>query len=93
MGAWIESTDIFSDVFIRPLHGTLGFIKATSQSMSSLLSTLSVLLFWQFSIIRVLVLYFHYGYSISTEKLTGHQAFESLGLSGALTFLFKQHIS
>ena len=35
----------------------------------------------------------YYGYSISNEKLNGHQAFESLGLLGALTFLFKQHIS
>ena len=36
---------------------------------------------------------YHYGYSISNEKLNEHQAFESLGLLGALTFLFKQHIS
>ena len=28
LGAWIESTDIFYDVFIRPLHGTLGFMKS-----------------------------------------------------------------
>ena len=45
------------------------------------------------AILRVFVLYSHYGYSISSEKLNGHQAFESLGLLGALTFLFKQHIS
>ena len=46
-----------------------------------------------FAILHVFVLYSHYGYSISNEELNGHQAFESLGLLGALTFLFKQHIS
>ena len=28
VGALIESADIFYDVFIRPLHGTLDFIKS-----------------------------------------------------------------
>ena len=28
VGARTESTDIFSDVFIRPLHGTLGFLRS-----------------------------------------------------------------
>ena len=31
--------------------------------------------------------------SISNEKLNGHLTFESLDFLGALTFLFKQHIS
>ena len=33
-----------------------------------------------YTIFRVFVLYSHYGYSISNEKINGHQAFESLGL-------------
>ena len=37
--------------------------------------------------------YFHYGYSISIEKLNEYQTYEFLGLLGALTFLFKQQIS
>ena len=41
----------------------------------------------------VFVLYSDYGYGISNEKLNGRQAFESLGLLGALTFLFKQRVS
>ena len=28
VGAWIEFTDVFFDVFIRRLQGTLGFIKS-----------------------------------------------------------------
>ena len=39
------------------------------------------------------VLYSNYSYSISNKKRNGHQAFESLGLLGAITFLFKQYIS
>ena len=46
-----------------------------------------------YAILHIFVLCAHYGYSISNEKLNGHQAFESLGLLGALTFLFIQHIS
>ena len=46
-----------------------------------------------YAILCVFVLYSHFGYSISNEKLNGHQAFESLDLLGALIFLFKQHIS
>ena len=46
-----------------------------------------------YAILRVFALYSHYGNSISNEKLNEHQTFESLGLLGALTFLFKQHIS
>ena len=55
-------------------------------------SLLSLSLFGFYAILRVFVLYSHYGYSILNEKLNGHQALESLGLLGALTFLFK-HIS
>ena len=54
--------------------------------------TIQIIL-WFYAILRVFVLYSHYGYSISNEKLNGHQAFESLGPLGALTFLFKKHIS
>ena len=50
-------------------------------------------LVFNYAILHVFVLYSHYGYSISNDKLNGHQAFESVGLLGALTFLFKQHIS
>ena len=46
-----------------------------------------------YAILHVFVLYSHYGYSILNEKLNGYQAFNSLGLLGALTFLFKQHTS
>ena len=58
--------------------------------MSSLLSTLSVLFFEYvfgfYAILHVFVFYPHCGYNISNEKINGHQAFESLGLLGALTF-------
>ena len=90
MGVWIESTDIFSNVFIRPLHGTLCFIK-TYQSVNDKFVehpqyfTFRIIL-WFYAILLVFVLYSHYGYSTSNEKLNGHQAFESLGLLGALTF-------
>ena len=87
---------IFS-VFIRPLHGTLGFIKSY-QSMNGKFVEhpqcfTFLIILWFYAILRVFVLYSHYGYSISNEKLNGHQDFESLGLLGALTFLIKQHIS
>ena len=84
VGAWIESTDIFSDVFIRSLHGTLCFIKSY-QSVNvkfiehSQCFTFRIIL-WFYTILRLFVLYSHYGYSISNEKLNGHQTFESLGL-------------
>ena len=95
--ASIQSTDIFSDVFIRPLHGTLGFIKSFQSVNVKFIEhpqcfTFLVIL-WFYATLRVFVLYSHYSYSISNGKLNGHQAFESLGLLGALTFPFKQHIS
>ena len=90
-------TDIFSDVFIRPLHGTLGFIKSYLSGIVKFIEhpqcfTFRIIL-WFYAILRVLALYSYHGYSISNEKLNGRQIFESLGLLGALTFLFKQHIS
>ena len=36
------------------------------------------------AVLRVFELHSHYGYNISNEKLNGYQAFESLGLLGAL---------
>ena len=45
------------------------------------------------AMIRVFVLYSHYSDSISSEKLNGHQAFESMSVLGTLIFLLKQHIS
>ena len=86
------------DVFIRPLHGTLRFIKSYQSVNVNFIEhpqcfTFRIIL-WFYAILRVFVLHSHYGYSISNEKLNGHQAFESLYLLGALTFfLFKQHIS
>ena len=43
-----------------------------------------------YAILRVFVLYPHYD-SISSKKLNGHQAFESMSFSGALIFLLKQN--
>ena len=65
-----------SDVFIFPLHGILGF-KETYQSVNVRFiehpqrSTFQIIL-WFYAILRVFVLYSHYGYSISNEKLNGH---------------------
>ena len=97
VGASIQSADLVSDVFIRPLHGTLGFIKSYQSVNVKFIEhprcfTFRIIL-WFYAILHVSVLYSHYGYSISNEKLNGHQAVESLGLLGALTFLFKQRIS
>ena len=44
------------------------------------------IILWFYDILRVFVLYSHYGYSISNQKRNGLQAFESLGLLGALSF-------
>ena len=44
------------------------------------------------AILRVFVSYSHSGDSISSKKLNGHQAFESMDLLGALISPFKQHI-
>ena len=84
-------------MFIRALHGTLDFIKGYQSVNVKFIEhpqcfTFRIIL-WFYAILRIFVLYSHYGYSISNEKLNGHQAFESLGLLGALTFLFKEHIS
>ena len=84
-------------MFIRPLHGTLGFIKSYESVNVKFIEhpqcfTFRIIL-WFYAILRVFVLYSHYCYSISNEKLNGRQAFESLGLLGVLTFFFKQHIS
>ena len=97
LDTWIESTDIFSDMFIRPLLGTFGFIQS-SQSVHVRLTEhpqcfIFWIILWFYAILRVFVLYSHYGYSISNEKLNIHQAFETLGLLGALIFVFKHHIS
>ena len=78
------------------VQGALGFIKSNQSVNVRLIEhpqcfTFRIIL-WFYAILPVFVLYSHYGYSISNEKLNGHQAFESLGLLGALTFLFKQHI-
>ena len=83
-------------MFIHPLHGTLGFIKSyQSVNVKFIEHPHCVLLFRQFFdfMVRAFVLYSHYSYSIFNEKLNGQQTFESMSLSGALTFLFKQHIS
>ena len=37
-----------------------------------------------FAILRVFVLYSHYGDSILSKKLNGHQAVKSMGLLGAI---------
>ena len=44
------------------------------------------IIIWFYAILRVFVLYSHYGDSSSNDKLNGNQAFESLGLLEALTF-------
>ena len=80
-------------MFIRPLNGTLDFLKNyQSVNVKFIENPQSFIFFGFYAILRVFVLYSHYGYNISNEKLNGHQAFESLGLLGAITFLFKQHI-
>ena len=53
----------------------------------------SVFYFSDNSLVFMLFFMFLYCIPISNEKLNGHQTFESLGLIGAFTFLFKQHIS
>ena len=42
--------------------------------------------------LRVFVLCYHYDDNISSKKLNGNQAFESMSLLGVLIFLLKQHI-
>ena len=79
------------------IHGTLGFIKSYQSVNVKFVEhpqcfTFQIIL-WFYAIFHVFILYSHYGYNISNEKLNGHQVFEYLGLLGALTFLFKQHIS
>ena len=64
--------------------GTLGFIKSYQSVSVKFIEhpqcfTFRIIL-WFYAILRAFVLYSHYGYSISNEKLNGHQAFESLGL-------------
>ena len=73
VGAWIEYTDIFSDMFIRPLNGTLGFIKSYQSVNVKFIEhpqcfTFRIIL-WFYVILRVFLLYSHYGYNISNEKL------------------------
>ena len=80
-------------MFIRPLHGTLGFTKSYQSVNVRLIGhsqcfTFQIIL-WFYAVLRVFVLYSHDGYSISNEKLNGQRALESLGLLGALTFLLQ----
>ena len=61
-------------------------------------SSLIVVLFEWFFYLMLLFLFLScipiiYGDSISSKKLNGHQAFESLSLLGVLIFILKQHIS
>ena len=92
---------MFSDVLFRPLHGALGFITIYQSINVKFFELSSVFYFpiilrfyWGFYVIlRVFVLYSHYGDSISSRKLNGQQAFESMSLLGALILLLKQHIS
>ena len=84
-------------MFIGPLHGPFGFIKSYQSVNVRLIEypqcfTFRIIL-WFYAILRVFVLYSHYGYGVSNEMLNGQQAFEYLGLLGALTFLLKQQIS
>ena len=53
----------------------------------------SGIIFSSYVVLDVFVLYSHYGDSISSKKLNGHQAFETMGLLGALISPLKQHIS
>ena len=81
-------------MFIRPLHGTFGFVKSYKSVNVKFIEhpqcfTFRIILCFH-AVLHVFVLYSHYGYSISNEKLNGHHAFESLGFLGALIFLFKQ---
>ena len=84
-------------MLFRPLHGTLGFI-AIHQSINvkffELFKCLTFgIIFSSYVVLDVFVLYSHYGDSISSKKLNGHQAFETMGLFGALISPLKQHIS
>ena len=98
VGALIESTDIFSDLCSpAQLHRTHGFIKCYKLvnvkffEHPQCFSFQIIVAFY--AILHVFVFCSHFGCSISNEKLNGHQVFESLGILGAVTFLFKQHIS
>ena len=76
-------------MFIRSLHGTLGFIKSyqSVKFLEQLLCFTFRIILWFYAILRVFVLYSHYGHSISNEELNGHQALESLGpLRSSLLF-------
>ena len=79
-----DSTDIFSDIPFHPVHGTLGFI-TIYQSINVKCFELPqcftcMMILWFCAILRVFVLYSHYGYNISSKKLNAHQALESMNL-------------
>ena len=69
---------MFSDILFRPLYGTLGFItiyQSINVKFFKLPQCCTFRIILRFyDILRVFVLYLHYGYSISSEKLNGHQA-------------------
>ena len=92
----IESTDIFSHMLFRSLYGTHGLLTIYLSINVKFSSSFGVLLFGQlllfYAILRVFVLYSHYGDSMSSKKLNGHQAFGCMSLLGALIFLLKKHI-
>ena len=82
-------------VLFRPLHGTLGFITIYLSLNVKFFKLPQCFTFRMIllssAILYVFVLYSHYGDGVSTKKLNGHQAFESMSVLGALIFLLKQH--
>ena len=92
-----ESAGIFYHVLFRPLYGTLSFITiyhAINAKFFELPQCFAFRVILRTSaILRTFVFYFHYGDSISSEKINGHHTFESISLVGAFIFLLKQHTS
>ena len=82
----------------HPLHGTLPFITIYQLINVKFFELPQCFTVYDNSLIYAIicgfVFYSLYGYSISSKKLNGHHAFESMSLFiGALIFHLKQRIS
>ena len=92
VGASIVSIDIFHDVFIRPLHGTLGFIRSYQSVKSQVYWTPSpcftlLIILWFYASCFCIVFPLQLN-----EKLNGQQTSETMSFLEALKFLFREQL-
>ena len=84
---------IFEHWSVNPLREAISILYGKYRRFTFVHPVTSRIIFRFYAVLRVFVLYSHYGDSGSSKKLNGHHAFESMCLSGALISLLKQRIS